>query len=295
MTDFGRNDWNGTYHICALCALKSIELRHPKVWISAYTALAGFTRLMKDRTLLIKTAARFFLYLSDVYFQERLEGYFEGPSKSKWNNFQRNYNSSSLNLAEEPSMLSLLYHSIKTAPMGLQLTPSGLAGSNYGMQAFSWPVAEVQPHSRALWISIVAGLNPQTISRGDRVRIDHVLGPLEAPLDLQDENCQCHTLHDGSSAFLLYQAIAKKLGYKLHYYDEVGEKCDVSSRPSSQPKRQMIDYSKTLLERPSRRALAFFPVRTFQCIFAILAVGILLGLMTRYGGPSADDTTYYLD
>ena len=275
------NDWTGSYHIGPRCALKLIEQRHPEVWWKAFKKTEIDNANQHVHSQVAKSTARFFCWLSNIFFQEELNGYRQGNHANEWNNFQLQYNNSPHHIAEEARTLSLLYHATKTPPPGLELRPDGTAGYDFGQQGKMWPVADIQTHSRALWVSLITRVNPRAITKGQFLWIDATLGRFQAPLDLKE----CY-LSDGGPALLLFQAICKKLGYEPTCYPALEAEDSTNQDPVGHlSKGGKIEHSSQCkVQDPNKKFLAFMPWQ----LVALGIVGILLGHRLEYVASGND-------
>ena len=271
----------GAHHVCVRCAIRLIEHRHPDTWNPRSDPIEKRT-FTKPEHAPTRAAARFFLWLSNVHFLDELKGYCNGNRPNKWNNFQFNFNrQEGWRLQEGARVLSLLYHAV--------WSPPPIVISAEDEENALWPIAGIQTHSRALWVSLCTGTNYRALTSPahigpsstdhlrvpNRMKTDAVLGSFGDTFDLDREDHK-PLLSDGTPAIDLYQAICKKLDYKLRQYPS---DIDCSKAPASStglPSRSVwdADHPWTIISLVTG-LFNFTPWRTVS--FGI--VGLLLGLV----------------
>ena len=237
----------------------------------------------------VRSAARFVLWLQSVSFWRTFQHLCaHGKKANKWANFQHNDNEAN-RVKEGPRALSLLYRATQVPQPG--------AEPEIGTEGMHWTIREVQTHSRALWISLLTGINIRALSGRDHYQVDAVLGDFENPLDLAREE-DPPKLSDGSPALALYQAICRKVGYKPRFYNleeepdqdgpelarSVDEQEDRSSQLGTQgnPDRRDLTSAKILCD--------FMPWRTVS----LGIVGVLLGLLLEHATSTASGVAHQL-
>ena len=174
------------YHICSLCAVKSIDARHSSQWSLFFAK--DFPKNTKPHPYKKEklTVVRFFMFLDDSQWRFRNQRYME--DSNQWNNFVAHYNQTHLQ-GENTTTLALLYAATKDMNEKVNTLPN-----------------DIQPvllccHSRALWRAITGCMPGESVQHA---------------VDISRRR-----LPDGSSALVKFHALMNMVRYTPVNYQAI--------------------------------------------------------------------------